>query len=1069
MSSMQRAKPGLLILLATIALAVACSDLQSPTLKDDIPAGPDNNAGEPQRTGGVFSDRAVALDPIKFPLVSSAADLAVGRYRYDLGDTDSVAIVRDDFVVGVIGDAPYVRRVLSTETGDGVLSVETALAHMSDIVNAGTFGITMPLDPIAGPATTFAGAIAVATTVGLDTARALEHEFKRTDVCQLLQDALDALPGNHPPKICGEPQSLEVGAGVTVSIEGTLDSLLILGGDILIDGTMDVGLTVESGGIEPGTGRPPVFFPCHLGAYLGCVATPTGGALIAFLRQYAPGITAPDSSLSPVRVCIPGTRVRIKKGFWKRVGLKVSWEPAVYRTCRVDDIGALPNFELPSVDSAKVEIRPHLVGEMTFRVVGDGALGLKIAIPSVAYSVVYKLSETFQAEVRAGLFIGLDLSMKNAGVTVKVTFDEDGVVTETWNETGGGWTHDFELTDSKRSAQILDLDNPDSLIVRVSAIAEVTAGLCVALVSCGSDEEELVGEQSTIPAKVLDKFKIEVKAKVVDAVFVEGTWSRDQVHPTDPLIDNWHISLDGGQDLTLGLGLEIDVGFKDPVVDKGATFGPLPGFGVRLAEYWGRGKILVETSTAGATTDADGFLVTIERADTLPLVIDSEAVRIPGSLDRGRPLDMRIDPSGTALFKPTIGIAPCTVLYSDALFFFAPNLGQFVRGAIGAARALGVNVPAFGFAAFCNLLIAEHTVTLSEVSDNCVVTGGPTQNVWLQQKNKNAGILHDTTLVHFDIVCDGTQPTGAVDITTSAFTSEPADYQVFVDGGSEGYMGYAETRVFTGLSQGQHTFTFTGGPRNCAPLDPVLVTVVANDTVAPPIPRICALPVEGPGTVTLSATTTGTATDADGYQVYLDGVQSGVATDTANARIMGVLALTPSVLHIGSIAPHCRATTFNPLEFMLDGAAAPIVVPFTAECTAATVDTVDGTIEAAKFPTPTVAIRLTTGELVSVHGPAAADVAQLAGSPVRLWGVLSPTSIDVYGFDLKSSAADPRWIGIVVSRAGKWWLFGEEALELVNPSPSLQTLTGAVVWVGGTRFGDAVTPFIFGVIREDLP
>ena len=89
--------------------------------------------------------------------------------------------------------------------------------------------------------------------------------------------------------------------------------------------------------------------------------------------------------------------------------------------------------------------------------------------------------------------------------------------------------------------------------------------------------------------------------------------------------------------------------------------------------------------------------------------------------------------------------------------------------------------------------------------------------------------------------------------------------------------------------------------------------------------------------------------------------------------------------------------------------------------------------------------------------------------PLSAWGVKSGTSLEVYGWELASTIADPRWTGIVTARpGGKLWLFGAEAIELVSAPASLASSVGAYVWVGGTRQGEAgpVKPTVFGTIRR---
>jgi hypothetical protein len=113
-----------------------------------------------------------------------------------------------------------------------------------------------------------------------------------------------------------------------------------------------------------------------------------------------------------------------------------------------------------------------------------------------------------------------------------------------------------------------------------------------------------------------------------------------------------------------------------------------------------------------------------------------------------------------------------------------------------------------------------------------------------------------------------------------------------------------------------------------------------------------------------------------------------------------------------------------------------------------------------------VTLRTEDGGSLTVNGPLGAELARLAGTSVRAWGITSATGINVYGYDLKSSLGDDRWSGIVLERSGVTWLLGEDAVRLVNPPPTLSALQGAYVWVTGAEALDGVQPTLFGVIRD---
>jgi len=1055
---------------AALLLVAACGDpLTSPREQPMDPAMPgDPSVPARQGQGQLFSDRARLMDPAQFELVSTSEDRSAGRYRYRIGDQPPETIERDDFLVGSDGEA-FVRRVLSSQIVGDELVLETGPAYWSDVINGGTVGITMPLSPGSGPAQTYNGLSLAPISIGPATVPLppLETTFPRTDVCKWIEDLLAALPGDHPPDVCGKERDFEAGAGVTVKVAGTIDSLNILGGHLAVTGDMDIDMTVDPGGISGG--RVPRFYPCYLAAYLGCLTTPTGAAFIDWIRQYVPAL--PEASLPPVRVCVPGLPVRTKAGYWYWVGWTPYWSPPVYVKCSVSDWGELPTITLPSFTKANSEIRPFIKGDITIQVQGDGTLGLKIGIPSLSASAAYVIGNDFKAKASIGLFVGLSVSLKNTGATVLVTFEDSVKAGQTWTPEAG-WDGDVQVTYKNQHAQIVGLDRPDSILVRVSVPVEAAAELCVAIWSCEEEKPKTVAAQPSTasgpnpaPNGLFD-IAIGAKAKAAISIFEEAVWNRQNLNPADPLVDNWNLDIDGAYDFTLEAGVTIPfTGWILPQVPR-KWEKTWEWSRVSLGDLWGRGHLFVSASTTGANPDPDGYQVTVARYDTLPRVIEEGATRLGKARDHGEPLDLPLGATDSVVFSP--GFGPCVVWYSDALFFGNPVWASAVAG----LRAAGVGVPTYAITANCKLLIGRYTVTLSGVSDNCAVTGGPVRDaVWLHQAIKF--IQSDTTRVQFNVVCDGTDPLGDLAITTQASTTPDyaQDYQIAIDGVPWGAIGPNASDTLTGLREGGHQLVLSGGPTNCGAPEPVDVSVPAGGVgsvtlVASP----CFLPdTYTPGEVTVAATTTGAGTDADGYQLKLDGVLRGAMAVNASGTVSNVPALVPSVIQVSNLAGNCRATGLNPFVVTLDADATSIAVPFGADCTASAMDTIQGVVESSSWPTPSVSVRLESGALRSLTGAASADLMPLTGTAVRVWGVTSGTATDVYGYELLSTLTDPRWVGIVAVRSSQVWLFGEAAVQLLDASPSLQAAVGALVWVSGTQDAAGVRPTAFGVIREAQP
>ncbi|HEU5208018.1 MAG TPA: hypothetical protein VFU06_01300, partial [Longimicrobiales bacterium] len=511
--------------IAVMLTASACADdhaLTAPDTRDEVdepPSSPQSTVGH-----GIFDERAHALSAADFTLLSSPEELTSGHYRFRALTDEVPVLERDDFIVLDDADGTkQVRRVLGATTQGDELVLETGHAYLHEIIREGSYTLTVPLG---GPgAARFSSPEAATISVGPTRVDLppLEGSFDDYDVCAVLHDVLALIPGPREIEVCGKYVEMEVAYGVSVGIAGRLDSLRILDGNVRLTGDADIGLTMDAGGISGG--RPPVFYPCNRGAYPGCLKTPTGANLIDFLRQYAPAI--PEASLAPVRVCVPGTPVRTRAGYWS--GLR--WTPPVFVRCRIEDIGQLPTVILPSLAAAFTEVRPRLQGEMTVRAVGDGKFTLEVPIPSLAYKAGYQVTNDFKAMAAIGVFIKLQATLNNGGATVKLMFDDTGRLTQTWSGQAG-WEQDFELVDRNNHAQLLDLTNPDSTVIRVSAPVKVKVEACVAIWSCGEPDEpgkpDLEAQMTVLDRELFKGFNLGVEAGVGVSMLEDLIYTRDQ-------------------------------------------------------------------------------------------------------------------------------------------------------------------------------------------------------------------------------------------------------------------------------------------------------------------------------------------------------------------------------------------------------------------------------------------------------------------------------------------------------------------------------------------------------------
>ncbi|HSG49489.1 MAG TPA: hypothetical protein VLA43_16840, partial [Longimicrobiales bacterium] len=137
-------------LLAAILLLYACED--RPTLTEpeseadpEAQADPETPQAVSLTGNSVYSDRAHALPPEHFELLSGPAEVSAGRLRYRASEGELPAVVRDDFIVTQLpGGAPEVRRIITAGQEGEELILDTAPAYWHEIIRGGEYRFTIP-------------------------------------------------------------------------------------------------------------------------------------------------------------------------------------------------------------------------------------------------------------------------------------------------------------------------------------------------------------------------------------------------------------------------------------------------------------------------------------------------------------------------------------------------------------------------------------------------------------------------------------------------------------------------------------------------------------------------------------------------------------------------------------------------------------------------------------------------------------------------------------------------------------------------------------------------------------
>jgi PKD repeat protein len=177
-----------------------------------------------------------------------------------------------------------------------------------------------------------------------------------------------------------------------------------------------------------------------------------------------------------------------------------------------------------------------------------------------------------------------------------------------------------------------------------------------------------------------------------------------------------------------------------------------------------------------------------------------------------------------------------------------------------------------------------------------------------------------------------TEPTrGAIEIRTGTSGEASSDYTVAVDNGTAQPIGPNASLTISDLEPGPHVVLLAGLPTGCTVSgpNPASVSVTAGSTTILTFTVTCTPPPPQTGTIVVTTVTTGT--DADGYQISLDGGAAQPIGTNATITLPNVPAGAHSVLLAG-LDPTC-AVPVNPVNAVV-AAGATVTVTFSVTCTA---------------------------------------------------------------------------------------------------------------------------------------
>lgn len=378
------------------------------------------------------------------------------------------------------------------------------------------------------------------------------------------------------------------------------------------------------------------------------------------------------------------------------------------------------------------------------------------------------------------------------------------------------------------------------------------------------------------------------------------------------------------------------------------------------------GALEITTTTTGPEPDADGYAVSIDGGAAEPVGTDTtlrkeelaagdHTVELSGlaancAVAGGSSLAVTVAANAVAAASFAVTCAPTT----GAITVTATTAGApedpdgyelLLDGAAAQPIGAGTTVTIAGVAP------GSHAIELGGVAANCRVDGDNPRAV--------AVIAGDTSTVPMAVTCAPPSPTtGTLGITTltSGPDPDPDGYSFAIDGGAAQPVGLNATVEVADLAEGAHTVTLAGASANCTiggGENPRSVSIPAGASVGVTFGVTCTALTGG---LQVTAETTGSPADPDGYTVSVDG---GPARDLGLSGTLTFDGLEPRdhSVQLGGLAANCTAQGDNPRTVTVT-AGATAGTTFTVTCTATTGSL---TVTIAGLPSGTDAAVTVTG------------------------------------------------------------------------------------------------------------
>jgi hypothetical protein len=216
----------------------------------------------------------------------------------------------------------------------------------------------------------------------------------------------------------------------------------------------------------------------------------------------------------------------------------------------------------------------------------------------------------------------------------------------------------------------------------------------------------------------------------------------------------------------------------------------------------------------------------------------------------------------------------------------------------------------------------SHTVRLEALAHNCTVVGEHPRSVGL--------IGGEITRLAFAVTCSPTTGSVTVRVTTTGSPPDPGGYIARLNGAEPGrLLAGTDQATFSGVPVGDHTVSLTGFEPSCRATEgesrPVTVAAgveseLVFEIICPPLT----------GELEVSASTSGTQPDPDGY---------GISVDDGGPQLLGIngMLTVPDLLpgihavKLTDVSTQCRTEGENPKSVTIAGGQLA-VVRFVVDC-----------------------------------------------------------------------------------------------------------------------------------------